>query len=1052
MEGGVDSGFVPSLIRENEIAWAINTSVRGGFIKPRPGFKFRRLSFPDAETRANATAGLYQGAGTYITDTERAFLAYSVAGRIYAIDIDDFTVADISIAGNLNSPTKTHAWFQQAENTLVVQNKTNAPFLWNGTSARRSVVKNEVPVGGPMAYLKGRLWVAMGNKFYGGDLVNSYPTLGRESVLKFLENTFLHEGGSFSAAKPITGMAVGANINTALGDGDLLVFTRNTVYAFNAPANRDLWKDLRYPIERVALLHAGALSAESVVVMNSDLMFRSNNGINSFRYAQNDFAEWGNTAISRQVERALKYDTDRRLSECSAVNFDNRMLMTVQPEWVPGHGMVHRGLVALDYHMVSGIGRKTAPAWEGVWTGLRILRVITVEHRGVIRCFVFALDDSNRINLWELTKDNRFDIDSDGLDVRIPWIPETKSFTYGKPRQIKKLHSLELWYDRLTGALDVDFFFRPNLMDCWTPWNAWSACSKYKSCETPDEGECQTVQYLRQQVRPRMALPQPPDTVDVQTGGLRNQGYEFQFRLQLLGYARLTRLVTTAKEIGDPGFGDMRNVTCVETPAGACDTNDCKSLVCCDPDDFGYAIATAAALTGYITGRVFDRVVAEPTSYAIWSGRVGLDAAGTWISDDASLQAPQFLIWGGEETGKLTMVTQTSIGGDFIFTSVIGGALSEYTPGQAAIAVGTLPWGSAFLVVQQFNSITQGKPESVDFTFTTNIRCFARAENLTASAQLVTIGMQANVNFQFPSTTAILSLPDQITQNVNVAAYDGVPDDAGPSGFIIDPPLSHHATQLVNVDDSSPDWASLIGNASVHFPAIATQNAIATMVPGPSGGGNIAESNTDQVGCSIDATWHYHPLEGYWIFCIADEAPWSPTSFTLSDSTTLAMADVADLGGIAGNRGEINGFGYELVTALDGITIFKLYRSKYYVPAGGDTVTVTGTAAPLGSSDTGLGGVQVKLYNGDTATGTARATAVTAGTGFYGFTNLPAGHFLVVATLPTGYTCNLDVDTVVDSPLTPTDVVNADPDDCSIPVTLASGETDSGNNFYLEAE
>ena len=46
-EGGVDSGFSPSLIQPNQLAWAVNTTVRGGFPKARPGIWLKGLTFPD---------------------------------------------------------------------------------------------------------------------------------------------------------------------------------------------------------------------------------------------------------------------------------------------------------------------------------------------------------------------------------------------------------------------------------------------------------------------------------------------------------------------------------------------------------------------------------------------------------------------------------------------------------------------------------------------------------------------------------------------------------------------------------------------------------------------------------------------------------------------------------------------------------------------------------------------------------------------------------------------------------------------------------------------
>jgi hypothetical protein len=37
-EGGVDPGIMPSEIDKNQVAFAINSSFRQGFISPRPGF------------------------------------------------------------------------------------------------------------------------------------------------------------------------------------------------------------------------------------------------------------------------------------------------------------------------------------------------------------------------------------------------------------------------------------------------------------------------------------------------------------------------------------------------------------------------------------------------------------------------------------------------------------------------------------------------------------------------------------------------------------------------------------------------------------------------------------------------------------------------------------------------------------------------------------------------------------------------------------------------------------------------------------------------------
>jgi len=1022
MEGGVDSGFVPSLLGPNQNSWAINTTCRGGYLRPRPGFKYREITYPDSGTETNATEGLFQGAGSYIADNGDAFLAYSVSGRIFTVQIGSFALTDISITGDLNSATKPHAWFQQAENTLVIQNETQAPLFWDGTSMTRSVVAKQVPVGGPMAYLKGRLWVARDTEFFGGDLVNSYPALGRKSVLQFEENTFLAEGGAFAAKGKVTGLAVAANIDTQLGDGELMIFTRDTAYAFNAPADRTLWKNLRYPIQRIALLHAGSLSQECIVNVNADLIFRSLDGINSFRAAKADFEQWGNTPISRQVERGLAFDTESLLSACSGANFDNRLLMTIQPHYVYGRGVWHAGLVALDYHLVSGMGRKTEPAWEGVWTGLKILRIINVNVANTVRCFVFALDDENRIRLWELTKANRFDVGPDGEDVRIKWSPETRSFTYGRPRELKRLIGAEQWYDLLTGQLDVKWYYRPNLMECWTEWATWSACAKYKECDAPPEGECQTVQYFRQQVRPRMAITQPADVPDLQTNSLRSIGYEFQFKLELTGYARLNRLITLATMQGDLTFGDISGTACVETPDAGCDDAECKTLECgCDPNDFAYLVPSDQAEGAYITGRVTEETESGGDDYQIYYGRVGIDAAGTWITEEASLQSPQFLFWGGLELLKLSTVTQMVPDGDFVYTSVVGGTLSNVSY-NGSIAVVASPWTDS-ITLPQFSSLTYGEAVSCTITCTTIAYADSRVENLEATPQTITIGIDGHVEFSYPIEGAFITVNSSaINGPFAAAAYDGVTNYAGTSGADYEP-LSNNESDTVIITDADAAWPEVIGEGNIEFGLDATAEDAITVDPGPQ---NLSYDNEKRVGAELTVRYDYHPFEGYWIYVIDDAAPWSPTSFKKSDTTDLDMATLADLGGAAENRGEINGFGYELVEDFSA-NVFKLFRSKYQVPAGGDTITVVGTVADPGMELVGVKGAKVRL-NLD---GNVVETITTPKSGEYAFLGVSAGSYVVSVLPPTGYS-----------------VVGDD----EIPVTVTAGQTDSGNDFSLQAD
>jgi hypothetical protein len=67
--------------------------------------------------------------------------------------------------------------------------------------------------------------------------------------------------------------------------------------------------------------------------------------------------------------------------------------------------------------------------------------------------------------------------------------------------------------------------------------------------------------------------------------------------------------------------------------------------------------------------------------------------------------------------------------------------------------------------------------------------------------------------------------------------------------------------------------------------------------------------------------------------------------------------------------------------------------------------------------------------------------------GSYNFTNLPPGQYTVVQDQPAGFISQRDWDSTSDTAGSPADPTNTSPTDNQIPVDLASGESDTGNNF-----
>lgn len=622
-EAGVESGFSPSLIAANQMAWAVNITSRDGFPHPRPGWVFRSIEFldaagdPDPVARAAFEDGLFQGAGTYIADAApgvtgggQGYLAVSISGRVWTIKVTavnrPFKVQELTSSTYVNQPNQPHAWFQQAERMLIVQNGIDRPLIWNGSGVFRSNVMtanpHQVPIGGPMTYGRGRLVVAQGNSYSMGDLVGGTPGLGRDSVINWTENDYLNEGGSFVVpGGTVTGLSFSANLDTSLGDGNLNVFTEANVFAFEAPIDRTIWKNLTYPIQRYAAMNYGSVNHESVVLMNGDMAFRSPDGIRTLQYSRRTWADWGQTPISRQVLRALRYDSRPLLRYASAVNFDNRLLMTVQPQQAQnarypdsdiGRGVYHRGLVVLDYNLVSGIGQQRPPAWEGVWTGLRILRVLTLGEGATQRCFAFALSTDNRICLWEITRENLFDFDG-GDDVPISWIIESRSLVFNSPGSKKQLQNPEFWYDQVAGEIGVNVKYRPDLEECWIPMGGFTDCARYRNCDTQIPcGYATTldVRYYKGQARSRIGMPAPTYSPDKQRGGPTNHGYEFQFRFEGTGYLRLKRTIAAASDVQEDQYPDLSKSTCPPvSEVQECTVEACLGVECCDPNDYGYS-------------------------------------------------------------------------------------------------------------------------------------------------------------------------------------------------------------------------------------------------------------------------------------------------------------------------------------------------------------------------------------------------------------------------------------------------------------------------------
>jgi hypothetical protein len=148
-DAGVNGGIEPLLLPKNQLARAENATVRGAYISHRPPKMKRNFIFASPTDQATVEGGLFQGGGYYRPDYGTEQLIAQISGHLFSFTEigGSFTVADISVVGDLNSATVAKAWMLQAEKWLIVNDGSGAlPIFYDGTTSRRSY-GDSVPLG-----------------------------------------------------------------------------------------------------------------------------------------------------------------------------------------------------------------------------------------------------------------------------------------------------------------------------------------------------------------------------------------------------------------------------------------------------------------------------------------------------------------------------------------------------------------------------------------------------------------------------------------------------------------------------------------------------------------------------------------------------------------------------------------------------------------------------------------------------------------------------------------------------------------------------------------
>ena len=425
------------------------------------------------------------------------FMAYG-QGRLFVASPtkDSFQAGDIVFGGSSNqtaivqsfqSPygqisTSTPHGFQTGD-VVSISGHSSTPNI-NGTWRVLGTGTTAFTISTPIT-----------NAGVGGFVVKAQE--GQESdLLRFTETQYLNEGGFLqipSQMGSIRGLSFMPTGDTSTGQGELLVFGESGVSSFAVSVPRDLWKSTP-GFQRVALSGIGLTSERSVVAINNDLFFRSLDGIRTYRNARAQQDGYNVTPISTEMDIVMDFDSESLLSAGSSVYHDNRLLFTVSPrenldnvenEPIKVRPISFQGIGVLDFNSLGTSGEKQPAIFDGVWTGLEVLQLLTGITNRLPRCFIFSYDNvSNSNTLWENYPWALFDYPLGQSSKKIQAAVETRGYDFNSPWNLKKLERGDMWIGELSGDTKVNVYYRPDENPCWFPWHSFNTCSELESCIT----------------------------------------------------------------------------------------------------------------------------------------------------------------------------------------------------------------------------------------------------------------------------------------------------------------------------------------------------------------------------------------------------------------------------------------------------------------------------------------------------------------------------------------------------------------------------------------
>jgi hypothetical protein len=258
LERGIDAGKSPNLLPRNQASLAVNATMRGGYVKTRPGFENIPLVFTAnckwkaEEMQENFKTGTYHGAYNY-NFGKNNYLICAIGGRVYKINPRVQPIQKKQSDTNLNAEKNLGAEVQDItptknQNYNIALNNS-AGYITEFTDATCDINSNTTVT----CDSSSKIAVGQSVSGYGieaGTFITAVNSAG--SVTSFTINQAATQTGSnidsltfatsYPAGSPSAGMGAGVTITAlpvSLVVGDQIKFANGGLFTLSTNAAKD---------------------------------------------------------------------------------------------------------------------------------------------------------------------------------------------------------------------------------------------------------------------------------------------------------------------------------------------------------------------------------------------------------------------------------------------------------------------------------------------------------------------------------------------------------------------------------------------------------------------------------------------------------------------------------------------------------------------------------------------------------------------------------------------------------------------------------------------